>query len=298
MATPGNTIATETEHMTPGQILESLGITQADLTRVAAYWEYVAPRMDDYIDAWMQWMQTQEAWRRFFSTNERLELLRDRQRDYWERFFAGKVDDDYIKHRQWVGDANAKIGLTPNSYLGSINASLQIFTEDIYDGDGEEPAHQSRTLSMYKLAQVDSIIGAASFVKRSEQIIREQHEAMLEMSTPVSEIREDVLLLPLVGIIDSKRAQEIMTAVLTKISQSHAKSLIIDIKGVAVVDTAVANHLIKITKAARLMGCESTISCLSPAIAQTIVELGIDVSNVRTTSKLKNALDIAFTRNR
>lgn len=294
MAALEDTISIDTESMTPDRLLESLGITQTDLSRVASYWEYVVPRMEAYVDAWMKWMSAQKAWRRFFSTNERLEKLRETQREYWGMFFTGNVDEAYIEHRRWVGDANAKIGLTQSSYIGSINASLRILTEDLYDGDREAPAHQSLTLSMYKLAQVDLIVGAASFAKRVEQIIREQHEAMLEMSTPVSEIWEHVLLLPLVGIVDSRRAQEIMVSVLAKISESRAKFLIIDIQGVAVVDTAVANHLIKITMAARLMGCQSTISGLSPAVAQTIVELGIDVTDVRTTSRLKDALDIAF----
>jgi rsbT co-antagonist protein RsbR len=85
-----------------------------------------------------------------------------------------------------------------------------------------------------------------------------------------------------------------MTAVLAKIAETHARSLILDISGVAIVDTAVANHLIKITKASRLMGCSCTISGVSPAIAQTVVELGIDVGDVRTTATLRDALQNAF----
>ena len=116
----------------------------------------------------------------------------------------------------------------------------------------------------------------------------------MEMSTPVTEIWNDVLLLPLVGIIDSKRAQDVMDATLKMISTTHARIYILDISGVGVIDTAVANHLIKITKATRLMGCESTISGVSPAIAQTIVELGIDVGTVKTTVTMKDALADAF----
>ena len=103
-----------------------------------------------------------------------------------------------------------------------------------------------------------------------------------------------VLLLPIVGVVDSKRSQEIMHAMLTKIAEVQAKVIILDIAGVAIVDTAVANHLIKITKATKLMGCECTISGVSPAIAQTIVELGINVGEVRTTATLRDALEAAF----
>jgi rsbT co-antagonist protein RsbR len=114
------------------------------------------------------------------------------------------------------------------------------------------------------------------------------------MSTPVTEVWEDVLMLPIVGMIDSRRAQDIMTAVLSKIGETHARSLILDISGVAVMDTAVANHLIKISKASRLMGSVCIISGVSPAIAQTMVELGINVGDVRTTATLRDALTVAL----
>ena len=87
-----------------------------------------------------------------------------------------------------------------------------------------------------------------------------------------------------------------MNAVLAEIAKTQARVFIMDISGVAVVDTAVANHLIKITKATRLMGCSCTISGVSPAIAQTIVELGIEVGSVKTTATMKDALSDAFNR--
>ena len=109
-------------------------------------------------------------------------------------------------------------------------------------------------------------------------------------------IWQGILLLPIVGIIDSGRAQDIMNAMLTAISETQSRVIIMDISGVAVVDTQVANHMIQITKATRLMGCESTISGLSPSIAETIVQLGIDVGKVKTTATLKDALSSAFRR--
>ena len=87
---------------------------------------------------------------------------------------------------------------------------------------------------------------------------------------------------------------DIMNTMLAKVAESQARVAILDISGVGVVDTAVANHLIKITKATRLMGCETTISGISPPIAQTVVELGIDVGDVLTTATLQDALALAF----
>jgi len=98
------------------------------------------------------------------------------------------------------------------------------------------------------------------------------------------------LFAPIVGIIDSKRAVDIMNKSLSSIAETQARTLVLDISGVAMVDTAVANHLIKITKAAVLMGCKAIISGISPAIAQTITELGIDLSSIHTTSTIESAL--------
>jgi len=125
--------------------------------------------------------------------------------------------------------------------------------------------------------------------------IRKRSLAMLEMSTPVTKIWDGVLFAPIVGIVDSKRAGDIMDKALSSIADSRASTLLLDIGGVAVIDTAVANHLIKIAKAAVLMGCKTIISGISPSIAQTIAELGIDLGAIQTTSTIESALRESIT---
>lgn len=145
-----------------------------------------------------------------------------------------------------------------------------------------------------KLVHLDTAIVVETFSTHTNRVIAEQSQTLMEMSTPVTAIWEGILMLPVVGIIDSKRAQDIMNATLSMIAKTEASVFILDISGVGVVDTAVANHLIKITKATKLMGCECTISGVSPAIAQTIVELGVEVGDVSTTANMRNALVYAF----
>ena len=129
-----------------------------------------------------------------------------------------------------------------------------------------------------------------------EAVIAAQAQSLAELSTPVTEIWHGILLLPLVGIVDSRRAHDIMNSVLETIASRQARQLILDISGVGVVDTAVANNFIKISRATRMMGCECAISGVSPAIAQTIVDLGIDVGAIKTTATMKDALLDAFTQ--
>nr|MDJ0865945.1 STAS domain-containing protein [Myxococcota bacterium] len=134
-------------------------------------------------------------------------------------------------------------------------------------------------------------------VKFAADITREVERrslALLEMSTPAAKIWDGVLFMPIVGIVDSRRSTDIMDKALSKIADIQAHTLMLDVSGVAIVDTAVANHLIKVAKAAVLMGCSTIISGISPAIAQTIAELGIDLGSIRTSSNIETALQQAI----
>ena len=129
-----------------------------------------------------------------------------------------------------------------------------------------------------------------------DQVIARQQEEMMELSTPVIKLWDSVLALPLIGTLDSSRTQVVMEALLTTIVETNSRVAIIDITGVATVDTLVAQHLIKTITAARLMGAECYLSGIRPAIAQTIVHLGIDLSDIQTKAKLADAFALALQR--
>jgi rsbT co-antagonist protein RsbR len=200
------------------------------------------------------------------------------------------VDDEYVSRRVLVGEAHARIGLSLNTYFAGMNMFQELFSEVVRDGDFEEGERQATIDSVSKLLHFDTAIVVDTYNRLVEQTLTAQSRALMEMSTPVTEIWEGLLFLPIVGIIDSRRSRDIMNATLSKIADTQARVFILDISGVGVVDTAVANHLIKITRATKLMGCETTISGVSPAIAQTIVDLGIDVGEVKTTATMRDAL--------
>jgi rsbT co-antagonist protein RsbR len=150
--------------------------------------------------------------------------------------------------------------------------------------------------SVTKLLHLDTAVVVEEYSRILNENIAEQSHALAEMSTPVTAIWDEILMLPVVGLIDSNRAQGIMHAMLTKVATTRSKVIILDISGVAVVDTAVANHLIKITQAIKLLGCVCMLSGISPPIAQTIVELGVDVGDMITTASLHDAIRDAFKR--
>ncbi|HCY83872.1 MAG TPA: diguanylate cyclase [Desulfobacteraceae bacterium] len=129
---------------------------------------------------------------------------------------------------------------------------------------------------------------------RQEKKLKEQSRTIMEISTPAIKLWDRIVILPVVGVVDSLRAQQMMNTMLTKIMETSAKVIILDIQGVAAVDTAVANHLIKIAKATKLMGCRCIISGISPAVAETLVQLGIELGDIATNSTLQDALSDAF----
>lgn len=126
------------------------------------------------------------------------------------------------------------------------------------------------------------------------QQLRDQQDVVLELSTPVIKVWEQIIVLPLIGSVDSERAQQIMENVLTKISETEATVIIIDITGVPIIDTLVASHLIKTVAAARLLGAGAIITGINPEIAQTLVHLGVDLSNIITKSDLARGIEEAL----
>jgi anti-anti-sigma regulatory factor len=121
-------------------------------------------------------------------------------------------------------------------------------------------------------------------------IINQQQEAIRELSTPIMEVWDDVLVLPVVGVVDTRRSMEIMNTLLEKIVNSQSRCIIIDITGVEIVDTKTADYLLKVVSAAQLLGARCVLTGINPAVAQTLVEIGADLSQVKTLRSLKEGL--------
>lgn len=135
-----------------------------------------------------------------------------------------------------------------------------------------------------------------AYLKTREGIIARQQEDMLELSTPVVSLAQGILALPLIGTLDSARTQVVMESLLQRIVDTGSTVAIIDITGVPMVDTLVAQHLLKTITAARLMGADCLISGIRPQIAQTIVHLGVELGNVTTKATLAAAFAVALER--
>jgi rsbT co-antagonist protein RsbR len=134
---------------------------------------------------------------------------------------------------------------------------------------------------------------AVSFVQERERVIRQQQEAIRELSTPVLQVRERLLILPIIGIIDAQRARQLTEQLLRGIRSNRAKVVVVDITGVPTIDQTVANHLVKTVEASRLMGASVIITGLSAEIAQTLVTIGVDLSKMNAVGDLQGGIEEA-----
>jgi rsbT co-antagonist protein RsbR len=134
---------------------------------------------------------------------------------------------------------------------------------------------------------------AGNFVGERERVIRQQQEAIRELSTPVLQVRERLLILPIIGVLDGQRARQLTEQLLRGIRANRAKVVVIDITGVPTIDSTVANHLVQTVEASRLMGASVIITGLSSDIAQTLVTLGVDLSKVNAVGDLQGGIEEA-----
>jgi rsbT co-antagonist protein RsbR len=200
--------------------------------------------------------------------------------------------------RAFLADVTAhrvRQGFTPSETATFVFSLKQPLYSRLRDAYSDRPAELVEvSWSVNVLLDSLGLYTTEVFQRSREAIIARQQEELLELSTPVVQLWEGILALPLIGTLDSARTQVVMESLLQKIVDTGASLAIIDITGVPTVDTLVAQHLLKAVAAARLMGADCIISGIRPQIAQTIVHLGVDLTNVITKSTLADAFIIAL----
>jgi rsbT co-antagonist protein RsbR len=193
--------------------------------------------------------------------------------------------------------SRAKGGYTPSETATFVFSLKQPLFTALRDELGNDAAALGdATWQATDLLDKLGLFTMETFQKTREDVISRQQAELLELSTPVVRLWENVLALPLIGTLDSARTQTVMQNLLEAIVQTRSDFAIIDITGVPLVDTLVAQHLLKTVAAARLMGADCLISGIRPQIAQTIIHLGVDLTNVTTKATLADAFAVALRR--
>lgn len=211
----------------------------------------------------------------------------------------GNIDapefDEVIEALSDISISRAKLGFSPKEtgvfVNGLKNSILDVLEVEL---SAQPAALFAATKDIYNLFDNFSIITFETFIRGREEVIIRQTDEISEISTPVIRVWESILALPIIGTLDSARTQVVMENLLEAIVETGSSIAILDISGVPAVDSLVAQHLMKTVAATRLMGAECVISGIRPEIAQTIVHLGIDLSNIITKASLAHALKFSF----
>ena len=185
-------------------------------------------------------------------------------------------------------------GVETHEVLGIVLLLRDVLARSLFRRYQSDPGLLTRVLDSYEpAANRIAVTVGVSFVEERERIIREQQAAIRELSTPVLQVRDRLLILPIIGVLDTQRARQLTEQLLAAIQSHRAKVVVIDITGVVNIDLTVANHLVQTVKASRLMGATAIITGLSSSIAQTLVDLGVDVSMIRSVGDLQGGLEEA-----
>ncbi|WP_181304899.1 STAS domain-containing protein [Rufibacter sp. XAAS-G3-1] len=194
-----------------------------------------------------------------------------------------------------ISISRARQGFSPRETSSYILSLKEVLSQMLEERFREEPAIlYKEIIAMNKIMDSLSLVTMETYIKGREEVILRQTNEMSEISTPVIRVWEGILALPIIGTLDSARTQVVMEALLEEIVATGSRIAILDISGVPTVDSLVAQHLIKTVSAARLMGAECIISGIRAEIAQTIVHLGIDLTNIYTKASLASALKMSF----
>jgi rsbT co-antagonist protein RsbR len=185
-------------------------------------------------------------------------------------------------------------GVETHEVLGIVLLLRDVLARSLFVNYQHDAELLNRILDAYEpAANRIAVTVGVSFVDERERVIREQQESIRELSTPVLQVRDGLLILPIIGVLDAQRARQLTEQLLAGIQSNRAKVVVIDITGVATIDEGVANHLVDAVEAARLMGASAIITGLSPRIAQTLVDLGVDLSMMKTVGDLQGGLEEA-----
>jgi rsbT co-antagonist protein RsbR len=213
--------------------------------------------------------------------------------NYVEVLETGSVEE--LRH--YARDLSERIiprGVETHEVIGVVLLLRDVLARSLFEKYRDDFDMLSRVLNAYEPAanRIATTV-AGSFVEERERVIRQQEDSLRELSTPVLQVRERLLILPIIGVLDKERAQQLTEQLLGGIRTHRARVVVIDITGVPDVDEAVADHLVKTVDASRLMGAGVIITGLSSEIAQTLVTIGVDLDKMNTVGDLQGGIEEA-----
>jgi rsbT co-antagonist protein RsbR len=269
-------------------------ITDDDLARLAKLRPFAQKHTTEVVEDFYELLMSHPEMRKFFHDEATLRRVKRLQGEYFLALFTGKLDLAYVEDRLRVGAAHERIGLSPKFYLAAYRRYLELILKYMARDRDDHAEMQADFIAVQKIVHFDVALAIDTYIAANLDALGRHQDAIRELSTPVIRVYDKVLLLPLVGALDSHRAHQVMEAVLLNIVEAQARCIIIDIAGVPVVDTRVADHLLKTTAAVRLLGAQTILTGITAQVARTMVQLGVDISSMHTVSRLSDGIELAL----
>lgn len=271
-----------------------VGLEPSDIERIASVRETVIANVDDYVAAFFDTLSGLDEAATLFRSRELLDEAKRLKRDHLTALVGGDYGMTYVDERVRLGALYSRAGLEVRVFLGAFHQLMRAVGKDVMRQSPNDPEGAfDAFMSLKKIGFFDIGIIVDVLVAERERTITLQQEAIRELSSPVLQLRDRLLILPLIGMIDSDRAMQITDSLLKAIRANRAKLVVIDITGVAAVDSKVANHLLQTVAASQLMGAKVIVTGLSADVAQALVALGVDLSKVNTVGDLQGGLEEA-----
>lgn len=271
-----------------------VGIEATDVAQVQGLKEVVTAHSAELVDVFFKHLSGLEEARALMTSRNLLERARQLKRDHLIGLVSGEYGSRYMAQRVELAMIYARTGLEATVFLAAFQRMLSAVALMAFKREGGNTLVSTESfLALQKIAFVDLGVMVDVLVFERERIIRQQQEAIRELSTPVLQIRDRLLLLPIIGVIDTHRARLITDSLLKAIRTARAKAVVVDVTGVATIDSRVANHLLQTVTAARLMGAAVIVTGITSDVAQSLVALGIELSKLNTAGDLQGGLEEA-----
>lgn len=268
-----------------------LEFTQTDVERLAQADTLVSRHADDLVEQLYAHINSADGSRDGDAAPAHTKELLG---EYFLGLTRGAYDVDFVEERlRLVGGLRQRFGPDPSWYLGTYNLYLRAVGERIRAAGDEIDDPRAVFESVRKVTFLDLGFAFDAYILERERTIWRQEEELRKLSTPVLQLQDELLLLPIVGFVDTARAQQLTEQLLHAIRERRAQVVVIDVTGVGAVDSRVANHIVQTVEAARLMGAAAIVTGLSAEVAQTLVRLGVDLSAVRTVGDLQGGIEEA-----
>jgi rsbT co-antagonist protein RsbR len=265
-----------------------------DVQRLEGMYDLTQEYVDSVIEAFYDHLLSFQETAAFFRDPRVLEYVKARQKQYFIRLTQGDYEQEYVEDRLKLGSIHEQIGLPVRSFLGMYAFYLRQIAARLLDEYADRPEQAFPAFhSLTKLLFFDIGLAVDTYIYQRERTIANQQEAIRELSTPVLRLRERLLVLPIIGILDTSRAQKLTEDLLASIRESRARVVILDVTGVPAVDSAVANHLLQAVEASRLMGAKVIVTGLSSNVAQALVTLGVDLTKMNAVGDLQGGIEAA-----